>query len=335
MPLKITALTPRVAAQKKQEEIILSFEIYVDSSANLTEKMIEDNDIKIISYICTCDGKEVVCYKDGRTFAQSAREFYEKMGGGAEVSTSLIPEDRFTAEWEPVLKAGRDVLAVTISAQVSGTHHQACLAAEALMKKYPERKVLVADSANSSLGEGLLAVRAAKLRGMGGSIEACHKWIEDNRFKMNSYFTVADLKYLKKGGRISGAVAIAGTLLNIKPILKADGNGKISMCGKVRGRRKAIAELAGCYKKYAAFPEGQTAAICHCDCAVEAEELADMIRELGATDVTVEYYDIVSGAHVGPGTIALFFTGADRRGEHSAAKRTEAPAGKGATNPAN
>lgn len=326
---------PHFATVRIQEDTILSFEIYVDSSANLTEKMIEDNNIRVISYVCTCDGREVVCYRDGRTFAQSAKEFYSKMSAGADVSTSLIAEDRFIEEWEPVVKNGRDVLAVIISSQVSGTYHQACLAAEELMRRYPERKVLVADSANSSLGEGLLAVRAAKLRGMGESIEACHKWIVDNRFRMNSYFTVADLKYLKKGGRISGAVAIAGTLLNIKPLLKADGNGKISMCGKVRGRRKAIAELAECYKKYAVFPEGQTVAICHCDCEEEAEALADMIRQLGATDVTVEYYDIVSGAHVGPGTIALFFTGVDRRGEHAAARRAEVPAGKGVKSPAN
>ncbi len=312
----------------------MSFEIFVDSSANLTERMIEENNIKVISFICTCNGREVVCYKDGRSFAQSAKEFYSEMSGGAEVSTSLIPACRFITETEPTLKAGRDVLVVTISAQVSGTYRQACMAAEELKNKYPERKVLVADSANSSLGEGLLAVRAAKLRGMGESLDTCFKWIEENRFKMNSYFTVADLKYLKKGGRISGAVALAGTLLNIKPILKADGNGRISMCGKARGRRRSIAELADCYKKFATFPEGQTAAICHCNCEEEAEALADMIRELGATDITVEYYDIVSGAHVGPGSIALFFTGTDRRGEH-AAKKAEAPAGKGAASRAN
>lgn len=179
---------------------------------------------------------------------------------------------------------------------------------------------------NSSLGEGLLAVKAANLRDMGETLDTCAKWIENNKWKMNSYFTVSDLKYLRKGGRISGVTALAGTLLNIKPILKADGNGRIVMCGRVKGRRKSVAELADYYKNYAVFPEGQTAAICHCDCEDEANALADMIRQLGAKDVTVEYYDIVSGAHVGPGTIALFFMGKDRRGEQ--AEEAKKAAGK-------
>lgn len=293
----------------------MKFEIFVDSSANLTEKMIEECGIKVISYVCTCDGKEVICYKDGATFAQSAKEFYAAMSRGADVSTSLITKERFEAELEPTLKEGRDALLFTISSQVSGTNHQANLAAEALMKKYPGRKIYIADAVNSSLGEGLLAVKAANLRDMGENLETCAKWVEANKWKMNSYFTVSDLKYLRKGGRISGVTALAGTLLNIKPILKADGNGRIVMCGRVKGRRKSVAELAEYYKNYAVFPEGATAAICHCDCEEEADNLAAMIRELGATDVTVEYYDIVSGAHVGPGTIALFFMGKDRRGE--------------------
>ena len=304
----------------------MKFDIFVDSSANLTEKMIEDCGIKVISYVCTCDGKEVICYKDGNTFAQSAKDFYAAMSAGADVSTSLITQERFEAEWEPSLKEGRDVLMFTISSQVSGTNHQANLAAEALMKKYPARKIYVADSVNSSLGEGLLAVKAANLRDMGETLDTCAKWIENNKWKMNSYFTVSDLKYLRKGGRISGVTALAGTLLNIKPILKADGNGRIVMCGRVKGRRKSVAELADYYKNYAVFPEGQTAAICHCDCEDEANALADMIRQLGAKDVTVEYYDIVSGAHVGPGTIALFFMGKDRRGEQ--AEEAKKAAGK-------
>lgn len=305
----------------------MKFEIFVDSSANLTEKMIEECGIKVISYVCTCDGEEVICYKDGSTFAQSAKKFYAAMSAGADVSTSLITQERFENEWEPTLKEGKDILMFTISSQVSGTNHQANLAAEALMKRYPGRKIYVADAVNSSLGEGLLAVHAAKLRNMGETLDTCAKWVEGNKWKMNSYFTVSDLKYLKKGGRISGAVALAGTLLNIKPILKADGNGRIVMCGRVKGRRKSVAELAEYYKNYAVFPEGAAAAICHCDCEEEADALAAMIKDLGARDVTVEYYDIVSGAHVGPGTIALFFMGKDRRGEEKAAeKKTEGKA---------
>ena len=159
---------------------------------------------------------------------------------------------------------------------------------------------------------------------MGEDTETCLKWVENNKFRLNSYFTVADLKYLKKGGRISSAVAIAGTILNIKPILKADGNAKISMCGKVRGRKKSVAELARYYEEYAVFPEGQTVAISHCNCEEEALALAEMVKTMGAREVTIEYFDIVSGAHVGPGSLGLFFMGKDRRGEQFATEKISA-----------
>ncbi len=305
----------------------MKFDIFVDSSANLTEKMIEDYSIKVIPYVCMCNGREVVCYENGIPFSKAAEEFYTAMSKGAEVSTSLIPEERIAAQFENSLKAEKDVLMITISSQISGTNHQANNAARELMKKYPERRIYVIDSANSGFGEGLLAVQAAKLRGMGEDVETCCKWLENNKFKLNSYFTVADLKYLRKGGRISSAVAIAGTILNIKPILKADGNAKISMCGKVRGRRKSVAELADYYKNYAVFPEAQTVAISHCNCEEEAVALADLVKEMGAREVTLEYFDIVSGAHVGPGSLAIFFMGKDRRGELFAATEKKA-AGK-------
>ncbi len=294
------------------------FDIYADSSANLTEKMIADCGIKVIPYECTCDGKKIVCY-NGRPFSEDAHDFYDAMSRGADVSTSLITAQRFYEEAENSLKEGRDALMIIISAQVSGTYRQACLAAEQLEKDYPGHRAYVFDSANSGFGEGLLAVQAARLKNMGESAEVCFRWLESNRFRLNSYFTVADLKYLKKGGRISGAVALAGTLLNIKPILKADGNGKIAMCGKVRGRRRSVAELAECYKNFAVFPEGSTVAISHCNCEEDALALAETVRGMGAEDVTIEYFDIVSGAHVGPGSLGIFFMGKDRRGAKDAA----------------
>ena len=298
--------------------MILNFEIFADSSANLTEKMIEEGNIRVISYVCTCNGQEVICYKNGKPFSQAAKEFYEKMAQGAAVSTSLISQERIEAEFEPVLKEGKDILMVTISSQISGTNHQATLAAEALGKKYPQRRIYIVDSVNSGFGEGLLVMYAANLRNMGEDIDTCRKWLESNRFRLNSYFTVGDLKYLRKGGRISSAAAIAGTILNIKPILKADGNAKISMCGKVRGRKKSVAELADYYKTYAVFPEARTVAISHCGCEEDAQALADMVRAMGAENITLEYFDIVSGAHVGPGSLGIFFIGKDRRGEQAA-----------------
>lgn len=298
------------------------FDIYVDSAANLTEEMILNTGIKVIPFTCTVNGKERLCFESGVPFSQTARKFYEELAQGAEVKTSLVCEADFIQAVTPSLENGRDVLIVTITESLSGTNAQARKAQIALNEKFPERKVFVVDSANASLGEGLLAVNAAKLRDMGESIEACAKWVEDNAYKMNSYVTVNDLKYLRKGGRVSAVAAIAGAILNIKPMLKADGNSpaKLSVYSKERGKRKALDAIIKGFKENVISPENQTVAITHCNCEDDALDLARRVKELGATDVVIEYYDICTGAHVGPGTIALFFTGKDRRNPSAVAE---------------
>ncbi|MCD8373144.1 MAG: DegV family protein [Clostridia bacterium] len=301
----------------------MKFDIFVDSSANLTEETIEEYSIKVIPYICMCDGREVICYTGVKTFEEEAKDYYKAMAEGKDVSSSLVTKERIMDAIEPSLKEGRDALMVTISAGVSGTYEQAVKATKELMQKYPERKVYIADSANAGYGEGFLALYAAKLREIGEDFDTCVKWIENNKFRMNSSFTVSDLKWLKKGGRISTAVAIAGTILNIKPILWADAGpiAKIGVCGKVKGRKKSLAAIAETYREKAVFPEAQTVAICHGDCEEDALALAEMLKEYGATDITITYFDIVCGTHVGPGSLALFFLGKDRRGQ--TAEKTE------------
>jgi DegV family protein with EDD domain len=288
------------------------FDIYVDSSANLTEEMIESNDIKVISYTLTVDGKDVKCYEEGSPYKEIAKNFYDAMRNGCETRTTLLNSQNFIDAVSPSLKAGRDVLLITISSGISGTYHQAQLAAEQIKTLYPERKMLVADSYNASLGEGLFAVQAAKLRDMGQSIEACAQWIDQHKLNMHSEFTVNDLKYLRRGGRISATLAIAGTLLNIKPILRADGVGKMSYSSKERGRKKALAAICQTFADTVVQPENQTVAICHADCEEDALMLADMIREKGANDIIIQWYDICTGSHVGPGTVALFYFGKER-----------------------
>ncbi|MCD7729223.1 MAG: DegV family protein [Clostridia bacterium] len=307
----------------------MKFDLYVDSSANLTDGTIEEYSIKVIPYICMCDGREVICYTGVKTFEEEAKDYYRAMAEGKDVSSSLITKERIMDAIEQSLKAGKDALMVTISAGVSGTYEQAVKAAKELMEKYEGRKVYIADSANAGYGEGLLALNAAKLREMGEDIDTCRDWIENNKFRMNSSFTVNDLKYLKRGGRISAATAIAGTILNIKPLLWADSGpvAKIGVCGKVKGRKKSIATIAQTYKERAVFPEAQTVAICHGDCEEDALALADMLRGMGATDITITYFDIVCGTHVGPGSLALFFIGKDRRGEAAEKARKATPIG--------
>lgn len=289
-----------------------NFDIYADSAANLTDEMIENNDIKIISYNCSIDGKEMECYEKGVPSEQIAKAFYDAMRAGSETKTTLVNSEKIKNAIIPSLEQGRDVLLVMISSGVSGSFNQAKLAAVELKEKYPDRKILVFDSYNASLGEGMFAVHAARLGELGEDIETCYKWMEKHKLNMNSVFTVSQLKYLKKSGRISTTLAIAGTLLNIKPILKGDANGKIVLCGTEHGRRKALTHLADQFAANAIGPESQTVCIAHADCIEDAELLRDMLMARGATDVVIQMYDICTGSHVGPGTVALFFMGKER-----------------------
>lgn len=293
------------------------FEIYADSSANLTAELAKTRNIHIISYIFTVDGKDEYCYDENIPFRETAKRFYERMREGLEAKTSLISEARFVEEISPALEAGKDAVVLTIASGISGTYNQALNAKRTLEEKFPGRTVYVCDSANASLGEGLLALRAADLRDLGESAEACARWLRKNAYSLNSYVTVEDLKYLRRGGRISAVTAIAGTILNIKPLIRADGGAtpKLAVYDKARGRKKAISALVDAFVKYAKDPENQTIAIAHADCEEEALGLAETLREHGAKDILIEYYDLCSGSHIGPGTLALFFMGPDRRSE--------------------
>ncbi len=300
----------------------MQFEILTDSSANIPDELLRERNIHILSYRLL-DGDEERDCDLGGGFREAAKEHYKKMRAGKEMRTSLISKERIMEALVPLLEAEKDVFFVTIASGISGTYAQAVSAAKDLSQTYPERKIVIADSSNASMGEGLLVLRVADLRDMGESIDACAAWFERNRYKMNSYVTVGDLKYLRKGGRISAAVAFAGALLNIKPILKADGEkqAKLVVCGKERGRKKAIAALLAAFDGNCVHPEAQTVAITHADCEEEALALADALRERGVKDIIIEYYDICTGSHVGPDTIALFFLGKDRRGNAEATEK--------------
>lgn len=291
------------------------FAIYVDSAANIPEEICTERDIRVIPYSFLIDGEVRPCYRPGVPLKETARAFYAALRAGGDAKTSLIPAEQFIQALAPALENGQDVLLFLISSGVSGTYLQAQEAAGQLAKRYPERKVYVLDSANASLGEGLLAIKAADLRDLGESAQTCAEWVRENAYRVNSFLTVDDLKYLRRSGRISKTVAIAGTLLNIKPVLQADGsaNAKITACGKARGRKKALAALADLFEKRAEQPENSIVAIAHADCEQDARELEQMLRARGANRIIVEYYDLCTGSHVGPGTVALFFWGTDRR----------------------
>lgn len=291
------------------------FDIYCDSGANIPLELVKKHGIKVIPYYFTVDGQLTCCYDDSREFEKIAKEFYAKVREGAEIKTSLLSTHTIMQALKPSLEAGRDALVTFISSGISSTFNQAKEAAKELEKLYPGRKVMVCDSANASMGEGLQVLKVCDLKDMGASIETCAQWIESNKYKINSYLTVGDLKYLKKSGRISATLAIAGTILNIKPVLMADGGdmAKIVFHSKERGRKRALAALADNFAANVVDPENQIVSICHADSEDDALALAEMIRQKGAKDIVIEYYDLCTGSHVGPGTVALFFYGKDRK----------------------
>ncbi|MBR3307611.1 MAG: DegV family protein [Lachnospiraceae bacterium] len=292
-----------------------SYEIMTDSSSNLTEDLLKRYNIKMISYISSIDGREFSCFDPKRDDEAAGRKFYNAMRSGADVSTTLINMDRFTSFFEPVLKEGKDIIFVCMSGGLTGTVQAARIAAEDLCEEYPDRRIVCIDSLSASLGEGLMVLKLSRLRSAGATLDEAVSWYERNKLRMNHIFTVGDLRYLKKGGRISAAEAVIGNILSIKPILKADDEGKIIVHDKVRSRKKALDRLVEMTKERITDPSRQMIGIAHCDAPLEADYIARRFSsEIPCEDVIVRYYDLCTGSHVGPGTIAIFFLGENRCG---------------------
>ena len=289
-----------------------SFDIYADSASNLTEEIIEKYDIRIVPYTCSIDGEDIEAYTNGVPFAETAKKFYNAMREGKDTKTTLVNAQKIISAVTPSLQVGRDVVFVTITSGLSGTYDQAVQAGKELKEQFPDRKFVPIDSANAAFGEGLIALYVARLREEGKSIETCAEWAENNKFHLHGICTVDSLKYLKRGGRISSLAAIAGTILNIKPVLWGDENAKLTVMCNERGRKKAIARMIDYFKQNIIDPENQVIAISHADCEDEALELIEKLKELGAKEFVINYYDLCTGAHAGPGTLAMFFLGTVR-----------------------
>ncbi len=289
------------------------FIIITDSASNLTYDILKIYDIKMISYIIEVDGKETYCYNEEIDFEILAKDYYDKMRNDVVIKTSLVNGERFADKAEPYLKEGKDVLFISLSSGVSGTFNSVNNKCAELKEKYPERECIAFDSMGASLGEGLLAIKAAELRKDGLNILETVEELKISRGKLRQIFTVDDLKYLMKGGRISKLTAVVGSLLNIKPLLKGNEQGQIVSYGKIKGKKRALETLAKECAETIVNAEEQTIAISHCDSLSDAEYLAEKIKELSPVkNVLIRSYDMCTGAYVGPGTVALFFWG-DKR----------------------
>ncbi len=287
----------------------ISLRIFTDSSANLPEEIIKERQIEVIPLTLAVNGVEMLCRDpqnpfDGEAFYQRMRED-EKL----DMKTSMVNTSAFITAFEPCLKAGDDVLYVAMSSGLSGTYFAGETAAESLRELYPDRTVLAVDTRAASLGEGLMVVEAADMKDAGRSANEIAEHLVERRLQMRQHFMVDNLMFLKHGGRISGSVALLGTVINLKPILTADQEGRIVLDKKILGRKKALRTLADIFsERYLASPENHHAGIAHGGCEADANQLAQIIRESHPeVTFTIVCYEPGTGAHVGPGTVALFF----------------------------
>ena len=213
---------------------------------------------------------------------------------------------------EPILQAGEDILYLGFSSALSSTYNAGALAAEQLAEKYPDRKILTVDTLSASMGQGLLVYLTVQQKRAGATIEEARDFAEKNKFHLCHWFTVDDLHHLRRGGRVSATSAVLGTVLNIKPVLHMDNEGRLIFMEKVRGRRASIKRMLEKMRETAIEPEKQIVFMSHGDCIEDAEYLAGRIREEWNVEVVINYVGPVIGSHSGPGTLALFFLGTER-----------------------
>ncbi|WP_165044437.1 DegV family protein [Adlercreutzia sp. ZJ138] len=291
----------------------MNFEIVTDSCCNLTEDMIDEFGLHILPLTFLVDGQQRYSYLKGER--TDLAQFYTMMREGKVITTSLPNLSESETLIRSLLAAGRDVLYLGFSSGLSGTYEAISLLCDQLAAEYPDRTVLTCDTLAASGGQGLLVWHAVQHARAGKSIEAVHEWVEQNKLHLAHWFTVDDLMFLFRGGRVSRTSAWAGTLLNIKPVMHVDDEGHLIPLEKVRGRKKSLNALVDHMEKTAIAPiSEQMVFITHGDCLEDAEYVAAQVKErFGVRDVVINYVDPVIGAHSGPGTMALFFLASARK----------------------
>ena len=284
-------------------------QLFTDTSANLPVEIIDEYGIEVVPFSYTIDGVE---YIPEREF--DGKAFYAAMRAGSEVKTSMVNAGTFIERFKTALDAGKDVLYIGMSGGISGTANAALMAKQELDEEYPGRKIVVIDTLAASLGEGLFVIKAAEQLKDGVALDAIEEAIRAQVPSMCQSFTVDDLKYLKNTGRVSGAAAIIGNVLSIHPILIGDYEGKIVVKAKVRGMKRTLDALAERYAELA-LSKTETIGIAHADNEEGKAYLVQRLRDKGLTGKCLSVcYEPVTGSHVGPGTVALFFFGTDRMG---------------------
>ena len=283
--------------------------IVTDSSADLPASLVQELGVEVLPLSFTVQGKTYHNYPDGREMDLNA--FYRMLRDGEMATTSAVNVAEYTAMLEPLLQAGKDVLVLAFSSGLSTTYQSSVIAVNELAEQYPDRKICTVDTLCASMGQGLMVWLAAQEQKKGKSLEEVRDWVEENKLRLCHWFTVDDLHFLKRGGRISAATAVVGTMLSIKPVLHVDDEGHLISMGKARGRGASLTALVDHMEQ--TVTDVDTVFISHGDCLADAEKVAaDVKKRFGTRDVVINTIGPVIGAHAGPGTVALFFLGTKR-----------------------
>lgn len=288
-----------------------TYRIITDSSCDMTQEMADALELDVVPLTVNYKGKEYPNYLDGREL--NIGTFYESLRAGEMATTSAVNPTAWKAAAEKAMQAGQDVLILAFSSGLSTTFSAAVMAAQELLEEHPDRKIYVVDTLCASLGQGLLCYHVANRRLAGATLEEARDYAEANKLHLCHWFTVDDLMFLKRGGRVSGATAVMGSLLQIKPVMHVDNDGHLVPVSKARGRKASIQAMAAKVGETAIEPEKQTMFISHGDCRQDAEYLAGLLREkYHVPKIEINYVGPVIGSHSGPGTLALFFLGTHR-----------------------
>lgn len=286
----------------------MAYRIVTDTCCDFPEQMYEELNLAVVPLTVNYMGESINAYTE-----DWLKDMFDGLRAGEEATTSAANPQDWQDVIEPIIKNGEDVLVLAFSSGLSTTYQSAVIAAGELMETYPDRKVKVVDTLCASLGQGLFVYYACQKRDAGLSLEDLAAWCEENKGKVCQWFTVDDLHFLKRGGRISAATAVVGTMLQIKPILHVDENGKLINMAKTRGRKASIEALAKKLGELGTPGANDTVFICHGDCMEDAKALESLVKEkYGVKNVLIYYVGAVIGSHSGPGTLALFFMGKER-----------------------
>lgn len=284
-----------------------NYVIVSDSTLDLSQDMVNDLQIEVIPMKYIINDK--ICI-DGE---HSSKDFYDELRKGVSVSTTQINTEEFFEFFSKYLSEGKDILYIGFSSGLSGTYNNAVNASKQLQEIYPKNKVIVIDSVSASVGQGLLIYYVALKKKAGYSIEELEKWVIENRTKLCHWFTVDDLHHLKRGGRISATVAVIGSVLNVKPLLFVDNDGKLKISEKVRGRKKTLDLMVSKMRNSYLNVDNLAVSICHGDCLEDAEYVAKKIKdEFSIENIIIRPMGSIIGAHTGPGTLGLGFLGNSR-----------------------